>query len=104
MWFTPLTELLPIDGKFWPIQENWEDSHASFLTTLGFGLLGYLYPALALAGIWATRRSVRTGSGEFGASRLDGRSDKEDPQHQSGTALHAAHLPVHTAFLPTWEA
>ena len=104
MWFTPRTELLPIDGKFWPILDSWEDSHESFLTTLGFGVLGYLYPALALAGIWATRRYVRPGSSEFGASRLDGRLDREDTPNLWGIALLVAYMLVRTAFLTTVEA
>ena len=52
IWFTPRTELLPINGKFWPISANWEDSRRDFLATAGLGALNYLYIALALGGIW----------------------------------------------------
>jgi hypothetical protein len=104
MWFTPRTELLPIDGKFWPIQENWEDSHASFLTTLGFGLLGYLYPALALAGIWVAWGYVRPGSVELQVPGLHIGSQAEDTSNLWGITLLVAYMLVRTAFLTTVEA
>jgi hypothetical protein len=100
MWFTPRTEILPIDGKFFPILESWEDSHESFLTTVGFGALGYLYPALALAGIWFARGYVRPASVESHAPRFDG----EDTPNLWGIALLVAYMLVRTAFLTTVEA
>jgi hypothetical protein len=132
LWFTPRTELLPIDGKFWPILDTWEDSHASFLTTAGFGALGYLYPALALAGIWVARRYARTVSLASRASRLDGqleeqldrrfgrrfdrrlgirfdvrfdmRFDIKDTPNLWGIALLVSYILVRTAFLTTFHA
>jgi hypothetical protein len=132
MWFTPRTELLPIDGKFFPIFDSWEDSHASFLTTALFGALGYLYPALALAGIWVARRYTRTHSLASRASRLDGqleeqldrrfdrrfdrrlgirfdmrfdmRFDIKDTPNLWGIALLVSYMLVRTAFLTTVEA
>jgi hypothetical protein len=95
LWFTPRTELLPIDGKFFPISDSWEDSHASFLTTALFGALGYLYPALALLGIWAARRSAPSGGFE---------SPSEDAPNLWGIALLVAYILVRTAFLTTVEA
>ena len=52
IWFTPRTELMSIDGKFWPLREQWTDSHADVIVTGSFALLGYVYIALAIAGIW----------------------------------------------------
>jgi hypothetical protein len=105
MWFTPRTEILPIDGKFWPILDSWEDSHASFLATAGFGALGYLYPALGLAGIWIAWRYARTGSVELRApgSPLCGRCI-EDPPNLWGIVLLVVYMLVRTAFLTTVEA
>ena len=68
IWFTPRTELLPIDGKFWPLREQWEDSHADVLVTGGFAVLGYLYVALAIGGVWLAWRTRRE-SGAAGAAR-----------------------------------
>jgi len=105
MWFTPRTEILPIDGKFWPILDSWEGSHASFLTTAGFGALGYLYPALALAGIWIAWRYGRTGSAELrpAGSHMPG-THIEDPPNLWGIALLVVYMLVRTAFLTTVEA
>jgi hypothetical protein len=105
MWFTPRTEILPIDGKFWPILDSWEDSHAGFLTTAGFGALGYLYPALALAGIWIVWRYGRTGSAELraeGSHRLA--THIEDSPNLWAIALLVVYMLVRTAFLTTVEA
>ena len=100
LWFTPRTELLPIDGKFFPISGSWEDSHLSFLTTALFGALGYLYPALALAGIWAARRYARARNIESRATELDG----VDAPNLWGIALLVAYMLVRTTFLTTVEA
>jgi 4-amino-4-deoxy-L-arabinose transferase-like glycosyltransferase len=94
MWFTPRTELLPIDGKFWPIREQWEDSHADVIVTGGFALLGYLYAALAIGGIWLAWRT-RWGSGVAGAST---------GVNLWGMALLLGYFLVRTAFLTTVEA
>jgi hypothetical protein len=105
LWFTPRTEILPIDGKVWPIVDSWEDSHASFLTTAGFGALGYLYPALALAGIWAARRYARTAIVDSRApgSRIPS-PQNEDTPNLWGIALLVVYMLVRTAFLTTVEA
>jgi hypothetical protein len=105
MWFTPRTEMLPIDGKFWPILDSWEDSHSGFLTTAAFGALGYLYPAFALAGVWAALRYVRKGGVEARApgSHVPG-SPIDDTPNLWGIALLAAYMLVRTAFLTTVEA
>jgi hypothetical protein len=95
MWFTPRTELLPIDGKIWPIRERWEESHADFLTTLAFGALGYVYVALAFAGIWVAWR----------ASRFSDPSKSEgDCPNLCAIGLVLTYLLVRTAFLTTVEA
>jgi 4-amino-4-deoxy-L-arabinose transferase-like glycosyltransferase len=95
LWFTPRTELLPIDGKVWPISEKWEDSPGGFLTTVGLGALGYLYVALALAGIWVAWRTSRAGSFKWRA---------EDAPNLWGITLLLAYLLARTAFLTTVEA
>jgi hypothetical protein len=95
LWFTPRTELLPMDGKFFPIRGSWEDSHVSFLTTALFGALGYLYPALALFGIWV--------AGRYAHSR-NLRSQIEDTPNLWGISLLVAYLLVRTVFLTTVEA
>jgi hypothetical protein len=94
MWFTPRTELLPIDGKFWPLREQWEDSHADVLVTGGFAVLGYLYAALAIGGIWLACRA-RPESGVEGAS---------SGVNLWGMALLLGYILVRTAFLTTVEA
>jgi hypothetical protein len=96
IWFTPRTELLPIDGKFFPISDSWENSHESFLITALFGGLGYLYPALALAGIWAARRYARSISFKSQAP--------DDLPNLWGISLLIAYILVRTAFLTTVEA
>jgi hypothetical protein len=95
IWLTPRTELLPINGKFWPISENWEDSRRDFLTTAGLGALNYLYIALALGGIWVAWHA----SGAGGA-----RSRTLEAPNLWGIALLLAYLLVRTAFLTTVEA
>ena len=96
IWFTPRTELLPIDGKFWPVREQWADSHADVLVTGGFAVLGYLYVALAAAGVWAAWRasggSIGTGAGTALGSNL------------WGIVLLLAYFLARTAFLTTVEA
>jgi len=94
IWFTPRTELLPIDGKFWPLREQWEDSHADVLITGGFAMLGYLYVALALGGVYLvwqqrTRHSV---PGSLNSVNL------------WGIGLLLTYFVVRTAFLTTVEA
>jgi hypothetical protein len=94
IWFTPRTELLPIDGKFWPLREQWEDSHADVLVTGGFAVLGYLYVALAIGGIWLAWRT-RWESGAGGAA---------NEANLWGIALLLSYVLIRTAFLTTVEA
>ena len=94
IWFTPRTELLPIDGKLWPLREQWQDSHADVLTTAGFGALGYLYVALAIGGVWFAWRGRCAG----GAVNL------QNGPNLWGVTLLVAYLIVRTAFLTTVEA
>ena len=94
IWFTPRTELLPIDGKFWPLREQWEDSHADVLVTGGFAVLGYLYVALAIGGIWLAWRT-RQASGATGPPL---------GPNLWGIAILLAYFLVRTAFLTTVEA
>ncbi len=94
IWFTPRTELLPIDGSLWPLREQWQDSHANVLTVAGFAALGYLYIALAIAGIVFAWRAGRASS----ASNLQG------AWNLWGISLLVAYLIVRTAFLTTVEA
>jgi hypothetical protein len=94
IWFTPRTELLPIDGKIWPLQEQWQDSHADVLTTAGFAALGYLYIALAIVAIRFTWRAGRTSAV----------SNLRDAPNLWGALLLVAYLIVRTVFLTTVEA
>jgi hypothetical protein len=94
IWFTPRTELLPIDGKFWPLHEQWEDSHADVLVTSAFAVLGYVYVGLAIGGVWMAWR-MRRGSGATGPPL--------GPNFW-GIALLLAYLLVRTAFLTSVEA
>ena len=94
IWFTPRTELLPIDGKFWPLREQWEDSHADVLVTGGFAALGYVYVALAIGGlwlVWRTRQEGRANNPRGGANFW-------------GIALVLCYFLLRTAFLTTVEA
>jgi hypothetical protein len=94
IWFTPRTELLPIDGNLWPLGEQWHASHANVLTVAGFGALGYLYVALAIAGIGVVWR----------AGRARGTSNLQDTWNLWGVSLLVAYFFVRTAFLTTVEA
>jgi hypothetical protein len=93
IWFTPRTELLPIDGKFFPVRSQWQDSHADVLVTGSFAVLGYLYVALAAGGVWL-------------AWRAGGRSSPGSPLGPNlwGIALMLAYFVIRTAFLTTVEA
>jgi 4-amino-4-deoxy-L-arabinose transferase-like glycosyltransferase len=95
IWFTPRTELLPIDGKFFPVRAQWEDSHADVIVTGGFAALGYLYVALAIGGTWLAWRAGGRGNGEFRTS---------DSANLWGIGLLLAYLVIRTAFLTTVEA
>jgi hypothetical protein len=94
IWFTPRTELLPIDGKFWPVRAQWEDSHANVLVTGGFAVLGYLYVALAAGGVWMAWRATRRS--DAGELRLG--------PNVWGIVLILSYLLARTAFLTTVEA
>jgi hypothetical protein len=103
VWFTPRTELLPIDGKLWPLREQWRDSHVDVVVTAGFGALGYLYVALALGGVWVAWRASRTISGPRDALSSSSSWPNLRPSFW-GIALVLAYLFVRTAFLTTVEA
>jgi hypothetical protein len=94
IWFTPRTELMDIDGKFWPVREQWEDSHVNVLVTGSFAVLGYLYVALAAGGVWLAWRAGRgnTATGPHSVPNF------------WGIALLVAYFVVRTAFLTTVEA
>jgi hypothetical protein len=94
MWFTPRTELLPIDGKLWPVRDQWQDSHADVLTTAGFAVLGYLYVALALAGIGFAWR----------AGRATGKLNLQGQPNFWGIGLVVVYIFARTVFLTTVEA
>jgi 4-amino-4-deoxy-L-arabinose transferase-like glycosyltransferase len=95
IWFTPRTELLPIDGKFWPVREQWEDSHADVLVTGSFAFLGYLYVALAAVGVWLAWRN---------GERSNATSSPGLGPNLWGIALVLAYFVVRTGFLTTVEA
>lgn len=66
LWFTPRIELLPYSGHLWPLVRRWEEDPVDFSVTVGFGLLNYLYVALALAGLrLAARRHAPEASGHW---------------------------------------
>jgi hypothetical protein len=92
IWFTPRTELLPIDGKIWPISEHWKDSRGNLLTTAGLGVLNYFYIALALSGIWVAWSSGSANLQSFETPNL------------WGIGLLLAYLLVRTVFLTSVEA
>ncbi len=94
IWFTPRTELLPVEGKFFPVREQWADSHADVLVTGLFAVLGYLYVALAAGGVWLAWRTSRGSS--VGGQPLDA--------NHWGIALLLAYFLIRTAFLTTVEA
>ncbi len=99
IWFTPRTELLPVDGKILPLKEQWRDSHANVLTTAGFAALGYLYVALAVLGAWVGWRSGRTKCAVSSFNAGFG-----DTTNLWGIFLLFAYLAIRTAFLTTVEA
>ena len=61
MWFTPRVEFLRYSGKFWPPHEQWQGERTEFLTTVGFGILGFVYVGLACMGAWRFRSHVGMG-------------------------------------------
>ncbi|HXO05385.1 MAG TPA: hypothetical protein VN884_07125 [Candidatus Sulfotelmatobacter sp.] len=56
MWFTPRIALLPYSGNLWPPAEKWRSNRMDFGVTLGFGVLNFVYAAMALVGAWRFRR------------------------------------------------
>jgi hypothetical protein len=55
MWFTPRIELLPYSGRLWPWRKYWEGNPADFSVTVAYGILGFAYVGLAIAGMWQCR-------------------------------------------------
>jgi len=94
IWFTPRTELLPIDGKFFPVREQWQDSHADVLVTGTFAVLAYLYVALACGGIWLAWR----------AGNATGAARSSLGANFWAIGLLLVYFVVRTAFLTTVEA
>lgn len=94
IWFTPRTELMDIDGKFWPLREQWEDSRANVMITGSFAVLGYLYVGLSLGGVWIAWRHAAAG----------GTPGLRDAPNVWGIGFLLAYLLVRTAFLTTVEA
>jgi hypothetical protein len=94
MWFTPRTELMNIDGKFWPLRQQWEESRLNVLVTGSFAALGYLYAALAFGGVWMAWRFAE-------ATRATG---PPAGPNLWGIGLLLAYFFVRTAFLTTVEA
>ena len=87
LWLTPRIELLPYSGHLRPLAQQWEDDPIDFSVTVLFGLLNYVYVALALAGVWLAAR-------------------RRDPEASSGhwaLALIVAFILVRTAFLTQVE-
>jgi hypothetical protein len=85
---------MDIDGKFWPVREQWEDSHINVLVTGSFAVLGYLYVAFAAGGVWFAWRAGR-------------RNDASGPPLAGnfwGMALLVVYFVVRTVFLTTVEA
>lgn len=95
IWFTPRTELLDIQGKFWPIGERWDDSRADVIITGSFAFLGYAYVALAIAGVWFALRAR--------PATTNSTAPESEP-NRWGLALLLVYLFVRTAFLTTVEA
>jgi hypothetical protein len=85
---------MSIDGKFWPLREQWTDSHADVIVTGSFALLGYVYIALAIAGIWCVWRTA-------GGSTANG---PPAGPNLWGIALLVGYFVVRTLFLTTVEA
>jgi 4-amino-4-deoxy-L-arabinose transferase-like glycosyltransferase len=98
IWFTPRTELFDIDGKFWPLREQWRDSRVNVVVTGSFALLGYLYVGLAVGGVWFARRTAR------GSQAAPPATAAASEANLWAIALILAYFVVRTSFLTTVEA
>ncbi len=94
IWFTPRTELMDIDGKFWPVREQWAESRVNVLVTGSFAVLGYIYIALAIVGVWFAWRSAKA----------NGAIGPPTGPNLWGIGLLLAYMIIRTAFLTTVEA
>lgn len=56
IWFTPRIVLLPYSGRLWPPKEMWRNDRTGFATTIGFGILNFVYVVLATIGAWRFRK------------------------------------------------
>src|SRR5580704_3805171 len=56
IWFTPRIALLPYSGMLWPPEEMWRNDRTGFTTTIGFGILNFMYLFLATIGAWRFRK------------------------------------------------
>lgn len=95
IWFTPRTELLPVEGKLFPVAQRWADDPVDWLITAALAALNYLYAAAALVGLWIAWRAARRGNSHL---------DLIGAPNLWGIALIIAYLLVRTAFLTTIEA
>ena len=62
IWFTPRIELLPFNGKVFPIAQEWEDDRPDLTVTLLFFFLNVFYLLAALWGalkVWSWGRPAR---------------------------------------------
>jgi 4-amino-4-deoxy-L-arabinose transferase-like glycosyltransferase len=55
IWFTSRVEMLPFSGHLWPIGAAWDDDPVDFSVSLGLAILGIIYAALGLWGVWRSR-------------------------------------------------
>jgi len=94
IWFTPRTELLPSTAAVWPIAEHWDENPLDVLVAIFFGLLNYIYVALALGGIWVAWRAREASQDAQGA----------ESANLWGIALLVVYLASRTIFLTTVEA
>ncbi len=58
LWFTPRREILPLEGRLWPIRAAWSNDPRDFLFTLLLFVVNLIFVGLALAGMWRLRRQT----------------------------------------------
>jgi len=56
IWFSPRIALLPYSGELWPPSENWRNNRMDFGVTAAFGILNFLYIAMAAVGVVRFRK------------------------------------------------
>ncbi len=96
IWFTlHYRNFYPSTGNSGRSAISCERLNAAFITTAGFAVLGYVYVALALGGIWIAWRVRESAPGKPNLNELP---------NLWGVALLVAYPIVRTAFLTTVEA